>query len=168
MPTIRTKRLVLIPYTSENVTQEHVDWLNDPEVVRYSEQRHIRHTEVTQQIYVGWARLNGDIWIIQKDGVDIGTISMRIDKDNKTANMGILIGRKGVWGQGYASEAWKAVMHYCFAIGLRKVECGTMCSNAGMRGVALKTGMFLEGSRPKHFLLDGEPEDLILYGRQAQ
>ena len=169
MTEILIKRLLLVPYTDERVTGEHVAWLKDPEVVRYSEQRHVGHTLNTQKLYVGWTNLNGKLWLIRHNGEDIGSISVRIDKNNKVGNMGILIGRKDIWGRGYATEAWQAVMKYCFTeLELRKVECGTMNANIGMRKTAVKSGMAAEGIRLGHFLLDGETQDMLLYGKLAK
>lgn len=93
------------------VTDQHVAWLNDPEVVRYSEQRHKRHTLETQHSYVNgvWSNPGSWIWLICKPTpLDaIGTITAHCDENNKVANMGILIGEKTAWGQGYGSEAWR-------------------------------------------------------------
>ena len=41
---IKTERLILEPFSEKYLTQEYVDWLNNPTVVRYSEQRHRKHT----------------------------------------------------------------------------------------------------------------------------
>jgi ribosomal-protein-alanine N-acetyltransferase len=81
------------------------------------------------------------------------------------ANMGILIGDKSVWGKGFGTEAWCAVMKYLFDHGIRKVEAGFALPNTGMRRICNKSGMKYEGSRPDHFLIDGKPEYLDLYGK---
>lgn len=41
---LETPRLRLEPFTAAHLTPRYVAWLNDPEVVRYSDQRHQRHT----------------------------------------------------------------------------------------------------------------------------
>jgi len=169
-PELSSKRLILRPYWPSRVTQEHVDWLNDPEVVKYSQQAHKVHTLETQDAYLRAFPSDNHIWIISlKDGAEIGTISANVDVLYCRADMGILIGRKTVWGQGYGTEEWKTVMDYCFkGLELRKVECGTMLANIGMRRTATKCGMEPEGARLSHFILDGETQDLLLYGKKAK
>lgn len=158
--------LSLTPYTSSMVTPQHVAWLNDPEVVRYSEQRHIRHTLQTQVEYVSHFPNTPDIiWLIKQDDSDIGTITAMLDNMNGVANMGILIGEKSVWGKGYGTEAWVKVMCWLFDTGIRKIEAGFALPNTGMRRICNKSGMKYEGSRPDHFLIDGKPEYLDLYGK---
>lgn len=169
-PELSSKRLILRPYWPSRVTQEHIDWLNDPEVVKYSRQRLFRHSMESQYDYVASVGLRGHLWLISlKDAAEIGTISVDLDLDNNIGDMGILIGRKTVWGQGYGTEAWKTVMDYCFkGLELRKVECGTMLANIGMRRTATKCGMEPEGARLSHFILNGETQDLLLYGKKAK
>ena len=40
---IGTTRLQIIPFREEYLTERYVSWLNDPEVVRFSDQRHRQH-----------------------------------------------------------------------------------------------------------------------------
>lgn len=140
-----------------------VGWLNDPEIMRYSEQRHKHHTEESQQHYI-------------QDGPDlfreiyagdrlIGTISAYIDEPNSVADVGILIGDKSIWGQGYGAEAWIAFCNHLFLHNIRKIEAGTMNTNARMIGIFRKSGMQFEGFRDGHFLCDGEPVHMVLWGK---
>lgn len=160
-----TERLTLIAHSPDLVTVKQVAWLNDPDVVKYSEQRHLGHDIWSQRDYVSDADDAGHIWLIRLGDQDIGTISAAIDKRNSVADMGILIGRKDLYGQGYATEAWAAVMQWLFNRGIRKIECGCMSVNLGMREVAIKCGMQIDGGRKGHFLLDGKPQDLVYYGK---
>jgi ribosomal-protein-alanine N-acetyltransferase len=168
-PALYSERLALFHYTWGDVTDRHVEWLNDPEVVRYSEQRHMLHTTSTQSDYLFNFKnhhANDHIWRISLNEADIGTITAYVDDINKVANMGILVGDKSVWGKGYGTEAWSAVMNWLFAKrDIRKVEAGFALPNTGMRRICNKSGMKYEGSRPDHFLIDGKPEYLDLYGK---
>jgi RimJ/RimL family protein N-acetyltransferase len=160
-----TERLVLVPHLPSLVTPEQVAWLNDKEIVKYSEQRHHEHCLHTQKEYVRWKTWDGPLWLIKLDGQDIGTIAAKLDTTNNRAEMGILIGRKDLYGKGYATEAWRAVMQWLFDKGIGKIECGCMSPNLGMRQVAIKSGMVIEGGRKDHFLLDGKPVDVVYYGK---
>ena len=41
---INTDRLRIVTFTAKYLNKKNVEWLNDPEVVRYSEQRHKSHS----------------------------------------------------------------------------------------------------------------------------
>ena len=47
LPVIKTKRLLLRDIKVEDITDEYVNWLNDPEVNRFLEIRFQRHTRET-------------------------------------------------------------------------------------------------------------------------
>ena len=44
--------IYLLPFENSDITSEYISWLNDPEVVRFSNQRFIRHTIKSSQIYL--------------------------------------------------------------------------------------------------------------------
>jgi len=164
-PALRSLRLILHPYTPMLVSEEHVSWLNDKDLMRYSEQRHKRHDLYSQQIYAGGYDGNRNLWLLRCNGVDIGTISAYTDNDNSRANLGVLIGKREYQGQGLAAEAWTAVIDWLFDNGFHKVECGCREDNAMMRRLAVTTGMTLEAEIPGHFKVGDEFKGLVLYGR---
>src|ERR1043166_5892575 len=153
-PTLNTERLMLVPYRAGLVTDEHIRWLNDPETVKYSEQRHHKHTIESQHAYLNEFPANSHIWLIQKPGkFDIGSITAFIDQANKIANIGILIAKE-YWGKGLGLEAWKTVMDHLFRNGIRKIECGCMANNSPMQKLAIKSGMRAEAIIQDNFLDD--------------
>src|SRR5262245_38422741 len=109
-PSLRSSRLILHAHAPGPVTQEHVDWLNDKDLMRYSEQRHHEHTLRSQLDYVRAEHSQRKLWLLRCDGVDIGTLSAYVDIANKRADLGILIGRREYHGQGLAAEAWTTVI----------------------------------------------------------
>ena len=165
-PTLTTSRLILSPYTAGMVKDRHLLWLSDPEVVKYSEQRHREHTMETQHAYLNGFGPDQYIWLISPKTYEaIGTITAYVDAPNQTADMGIML---GAWrGKGFGLEAWQAVMGWLWEAypELRKIECGMMFSNQPMRKLATKCGFKFEGMRWRHFLLDGKEEDCLLYGK---
>lgn len=163
--TVGTNRLILKPYVAGFVTDQHVAWLNDAEVVRYSEQRHKTHTLETQHSYLNSLIAPSKIWLIKlRDGPDIGTITTHIDDHNARANMGVLIGEKSLWGQGHAKEAWQKIMQWLCHNGIRRIEAGCMSANEAMKRVCFASGMVQEAVIEDHFLLDGEPHPLVIFG----
>jgi ribosomal-protein-alanine N-acetyltransferase len=170
-PPLSTFNLVLVPYEQRMLRQQHIDWLNNPETMKYSEQRHRKHTMDTQRVYLWTFPKNSHIWLIEygppptPELKAIGTITAYIDEPNKTANMGILLGERH--GEGHGLAAWTTVMDFLFANGIRKVEAGCMSVNDRMRILCTKAHMTIEGVSANHFLFEGKPCDLIHYGRTA-
>lgn len=164
-PSLQTEGLILRPQF--HATVEMVEWLSNPKNVVYSEQRHRKHTLASQQAYIrSFDHVNRHIWIMRRleNNEDaIGTITAYRDVINQVAEMGILIDHRW-WGKGYGTQAWSAVMSYLLQ-DMRKVEAGTRADNLGMRRVMEHCEMKYEGYRPFHFLDDGNPHDLVQYGR---
>lgn len=159
---IATKRLLITPPTLERSRiVKQIGWLNDHENVRYSEQRHKRHTVATQLEYLQMGEFIGEISF----GNDlVGTISAKLDRPNSVADIGILIGKK-FWGDGIGLEAWAAFCDHLLAHGTRKVEAGMMANNFGMIGVCRKYGMINEGRKYDHFLFGEELIDATYFGK---
>ncbi len=158
MTAIVTKRLLLIPgqcSTADLKTQ--VGWLNDKELMQYSEQRHRHHDYVGQCNYIDSFIPPSMFYRITTGDQMIGTITAHVDKHNLVADMGILIGDKTKHGQGYGTEAWAALMEHLFGAGMRKVTGGCMSINRPMILIFRKTNMEKEGRRSKQFILGDYP-----------
>lgn len=162
---IKAQQIYLEPFTPTHITDRYVRWLNDPIVVRYSEQRHLKHTHDSCVRYLQSCSISSHLFyaiILMHDlNEHIGNITAYIDPYNKIADLAILIGEKNHWGKGYGLEAWKAMSDYLLTSGIRKVTAGTMASNHGMLKIMQRSGMKIEGRRYKHFLHEGKEEDLI-------
>lgn len=162
---IESDRLVILPFSEKYLSVEYVSWLNDPGIVRYSEQRLRKHTLDSCRAY--WQSFKGTpnhFWAIVRkgDGLHLGNINAYIDLVNNVADLGILIGFHDSWNKGYGTEAWNAVCKYLFdAIGIRKITAGTMEKNEGMLGIMRKSGMADDGRRIRHVLFEGFAVDMV-------
>lgn len=163
--------LRLEPPAYEHAAQ-FAQWLNDPEIVKYSEQRHRQHTTESQRDY--WrstATVEPNcVYTIHGTGAPIGSISAVIDQNNNVANVGIMIGDKSAWGQGYGFEAWECFCNYLIVEkSIRKIEAGCMNINGPMNRICIKYGMKHEATIPQHFLASkGLPVSMNLYGKIAR
>lgn len=169
-PKIVTDRLTLRPFERRELTERYVAWLNDPESVRYSEQRHHKHTLATCEAYYLSMQRSGNwfLAILHNDGtpVHVGNLSIVFDAPNATADMAILIGESAARGHGLGREAWQAVMEHLLMVkGIRKVTAGTMSSNAPMMAVACQCGMGEEGRRRRQFLFEDRTVDMVLFAK---
>lgn len=167
-PTISTSRLSLRPLIKG--TPRQVAWLTDPEVVKYSEQRHKPHSLKSQLRFIDTFSGRSHLWgiFLAATGDHIGNLSAVHDENNNVSDVGILIGEKKCWGLGMGSEAWKAACGWMLDPGcgnIRKLEAGCMRANEAMLKIIRKSGFQEEGERKNHFLLDGAPVGMVLFGR---
>ena len=155
----------VVPFERRHLTSRYVGWLNDPEVVRYSEQRHRLHSLESCASYFQSFAGSPDHFLAVESEVfgHIGNIGISIDPPNAIADVSILIGEKAVWGKGIASKAWCGVVGELLrSHPVRKVTAGTMSVNEPMLRLMARSGMTVEAVRPRHFIWEGGEVDLVL------
>lgn len=165
-PIINTDRLSIVPFTEKYLKARYVAWLNDPEVVRFSEQRHHHHTLAScrhyWQSFIDTPNLFWAIVVPDSSLGHIGNINAYVDEKNSLADIGIIIGEKAVWRKGYGLEAWQAVCGYLLDdAGIRKVTAGAMALNEGILQIMKKSGMVPDGRRVGHYILNAVEVDVI-------
>ncbi|SDE00327.1 GNAT family N-acetyltransferase [Rhodospira trueperi] len=163
---LRTARLTLEPLSERHVTERYVAWLNDPVLMRFSEQRHRQHTIESCRAYRdSFAGTPNHLWAIEEtdQGLGhIGNINAYVDVPNSLADVGILIGAAAARGGGFGLEAWLAVLdHLMNTQGLRKVAAGCIAENTAMLRIMEGSGMVEDGRRRCHYLVDGRDVDIV-------
>ena len=169
-PVIETPRLILRPFAKAHLTERYIGWLNNPEIVRFSENRHRKHSMESCRTYLGSMIAEGHMfWAVHEKGrgdVHVGNVTAYLDKPNEVADVAIMIGEVDAQGCGLGSEAWCAVIHYLAEERkMRRIQAGTMVRNAPMRALFRKSGMLEEGRQRERFLLDGQPIDMVFAAR---
>jgi RimJ/RimL family protein N-acetyltransferase len=174
-PLLQGSRVRLRQFTAGDITEAYIGWLNDAEVVRYSNQRFVRHTRDSCERYLagfaGSANLFASLRIAGPGGAEqaVGTLTAYRSLPHGTADVGILLGERAVWGQGIGLEAWALFVEWLLTNpGLRKVTAGTLACNRSMLAVAEFSGMHREGLRRAQELVDGVPTDVIYFARYAR
>ena len=165
-PILKTKRLLIQPFNKEYLSERYVGWLNNKELMRYSEQRHRNHSlESCWQYYCSFEDSLNYFWAIEevKDGLGhIGNINAYIDRNNSIADIGIVIGEKRAQHRGFAEEVMARIIDYLFDdCGIRKITAGTMAVNKPMLRLMTKIGMRKDGRRKRHYLFNGKEVDII-------
>jgi ribosomal-protein-alanine N-acetyltransferase len=159
-------RLVLKKFTTRYLTDDYVHWLNDPEIVKYSEQRHKTHTLSSCRDYYESFEKKTDLFlaiIVTGSGKHIGNITVTIDVHNKVADIAIMIGEKSTWGKGYGKEAFMGIMNYLFQNSIaRKITAGTMSINQPMLAIMDSSGMIADGVKKGQFIIDGKEIDMVM------
>ncbi|MFO7681291.1 MAG: GNAT family N-acetyltransferase [Chloroflexota bacterium] len=100
---------------------------------------------------------------LRETGELMGAISLVTAVRHNRAEMGYWVG-KPYWGQGYGTEAAKAVIAYGFTgMNLNRILAYYLTRNPASGRVMAKAGMRYEGHLRQHALKDGVYEDLKLY-----
>ncbi|MBI4615899.1 MAG: GNAT family N-acetyltransferase [Planctomycetes bacterium] len=170
-PTIEGPSLALVPFGDRSITEEYLGWLNDPDLMRYSQQRFRRHTAESCREYLrSFQGSPNFFWSVirRADSLAVGTMTAYVEPEHGCADIGILIGHPGIRGHGGGREAWGLGMAFLFEHrGMRKVTGGTVAANVPMVRIFLHWGMRLEGIRRDQQLIDGCPTDVLLFGTLA-
>jgi RimJ/RimL family protein N-acetyltransferase len=99
------------------------------------------------------------------DGQLVGTCTLaRLDPANRRAELGFVLGR-AFWGRGYMTAALPAVIDFAFGrLGLHRVFADTDPRNAPAIRALERLGFVREGVLREHYLVQGEPQDAVVYG----
>jgi RimJ/RimL family protein N-acetyltransferase len=94
-----------------------VHWINDPEVRRFMAIRYPLSMTEEEKWWEGFVERQDDyIFAIEsEDGTYIGNIGLHdLERENRKALLGIIIGDKGYWGQGYGTDAILTMLRWAF------------------------------------------------------
>lgn len=164
--------VLLRPFADGDITNEYIAWLNDPVVVRYSNQRFVIHTYDTCAQYLSSFVGSDHLFLSVRrlsDDVAIGTMTAYVNAHHGVADLGIMIGNRTSWGQGLGQQAWNVLLNWFIQKNsVRKVTGGAMRCNTAMIRIMEKSGMYLEAVREKQELLDCAPQDILYYCKFAK
>ena len=157
--------ITLKPFTQSNITSEYIGWLNDPVVVKYSNQQFRTHNVETCEAYLRSFRQTDNMFLaIYRGSEFVGTMTAYVSQAHKTADMGVMIGKQW-WGKGIGTDAWTTLMRYLFQSGIRKVTGGALRCNTAMVNIMMNSGMKPDGVRVAQELVKGEPVDIMHFAK---
>ncbi|MEW6491606.1 MAG: GNAT family N-acetyltransferase [Cyanobacteriota bacterium] len=169
-PTLQTQRLILRPFTLADAPDvQHL--AGDREIAAmtlmiphpYEDGIAEEWIKTHPKAFEEGAAVHFAI-VLRQTGELCGAIGLGINKENNNAEIGYWIG-KPYWGQGYCTEAAKAVLQYGFeVIGLHRIHAAHFLHNPASGRVMRKIGMSYEGCRSQHTRKWDKFEDLELYG----
>ena len=163
-------RLTLMrPFIADDISTDYLDWLSDPEVMRFSNQRFRKHTRESALAYLKSFARSGNLFLsiyLAESRRLVGTINAYLSQYHQTADMGLLIGDRSCWGSGIGLDAWSTLQDYLLSdCRLRKVTGGTLRCNVGMVKIMERSGMHLEAVRKRQELVDKVPQDILYYAK---
>lgn len=149
--TLKGKQVYLQELSEEHATDAYAGWLNDPEVNKYLETRSTTTRELREYIREKQASNNAVLFGIfsNENGKHIGNVKLEpIDRKQKKATLGLLIGDKEYWGKGIGTEATELATRYAFdVLGMQEVNLGVIATNAAAIRVYEKCGFRVEKVR---------------------
>jgi len=94
----------------------------------------------------------------------IGTISLfQVDQTNGTAGVGVSIGEKDLWGQGYGTDAMNALLDFGFGeLRLERIWLDVYDFNTRARRSYEKSGFVAEGVQRHAHYSHGKHQDVVL------
>ncbi len=167
---IRSSRLLLRTLAPEDVGEEYLGWLDDPEIYQFLEVRFTEQTVDSVRRHVAQLNASEDTLFLgiflNNGGTHIGNIKLGpINPYHHWAPIGIIVGAREHWGKGFASDAIEALSAYAFGtLNLHRLWAGCYSANEGSRRAFLRVGYEEEGRLRDHWLCDGEWQDDVLLG----
>jgi [ribosomal protein S5]-alanine N-acetyltransferase len=162
------ERIYLRDHVLEDIDVFHA-WMSDREVTRFLTRRLGSRAESLQQLHACLAENDNPqrrqyffALVLKQGDQNIGDAGFTLQ--DGAADMGYFL-LKPFWGQGYASEALRLMMVYCFdSLHLQRVTAGCTAGNNASERVMQKCGLQLEARLMSHTLIDGVYCDRLEYG----
>ncbi len=162
MDFLRSDRIILSKFTKDNITEEYLGWLNDPQVNRYLCTGRFPVVREDIGFYTGEKNF---LFSVNVDNTYIGTISLHnIDWIVRKGEVGYMLGNKNYWGKGVATEIVQLVTNYGFnRLNLNKLYAGVVDGNVGSSKALLKNGYKEYARVPQEYYLNGKLLDTTMY-----
>ncbi len=159
---IGDKGYILRELCEDDITDDYIKWMNDWDVVKYTESKYIKHTIENTKEFVRDCRRRDNCLLFgifnNESGLHVGNIKLdHIHPIYNHADIGLIIGRKELWGTGIATEAIYLCTKYAFEnLGLHKVWAGSYENNFGSLRAFEKNGFSLAYVKKDDALFENE------------
>lgn len=166
------QKVRLRPFAAADISASYITWLNDPLVVRYSNQRFRWHDQTSSEQYLKSFAGTDNLFVAittKTDGRLVGTMTAYVARHHGTVDVGLMVGEPSAWGQGIGQDAWNTLCGWLLGpeVGLRKLTAGAARPNVSMLRIMERFGMQLEAVRCEQEIIEGAAVDLLYYTRFA-
>lgn len=153
-----------------DIEGNYFQWLNDQEVTRWMQNGIFPNSvesmlDYYQRIAVSRMEMVLAIVLLENDR-HIGNIGLHnIHPVFRSAEIGILIGEKDIWGHGYGSESISLLVAHAFnRLNLNRLSAGAVIKNQGCIRAFEKAGFNREGVSRQAYYCEGRYEDCVQLG----
>lgn len=164
---LKGKKVILRPLSLKDA-KRFCDWLGDTEVTKFLTIHNMPKPSLAEEkAWIKKARIAKkqiSFAVDSIDGTHIGSCSMRnIDSWNKNAELGIMIGDKKYWGQGFGTEAMSLLVKYGFdKLKLNSIYLHYIAFNVRALKSYKKVGFRVTGRYRQHVYSDGHFHDSMV------
>jgi len=166
---LQGKKVLLRRFTESDIDETYISWLNDPDVMCFSNQRFLNHDKESCYRYLTSFEGTENLFISVRDLSDeysVGTMTAYISRHHCTVDVGMMIGDKSLWGSGYGKDAWNTLTNWLLERDdIRKLTAGTLKCNIGMIKIMEHAGMHHEATRKSQELVNNEEMDILYYAK---
>lgn len=165
---LRGEQIYLRPITADD-TELAVRWRNQPSVV----ENFLYRKPITPKDHEDWLAnkvfkglVHQFIVCRNEDDKPLGSAYLQnFDEESRRAEWGIYLGEEQTYGKGVGTEAGHLILDYAFnTLGLHKVVSRVLARNTASARMSEKVGSIQEAYLRDEYFLDGQYEDLILFG----
>ena len=165
---LRGEQNYLRPITADD-TELAVRWRNQPSVVA----NFLYRKPITPKDHEDWLAnkvfkglVHQFIVCRNEDDKPLGSAYLQnFDEESRRAEWGIYLGEEQTYGKGVGTEAGHLILDYAFnTLGLHKVVSRVLARNTASARMSEKVGSIQEAYLRDEYFLDGQYEDLILFG----
>ena len=150
--------------------ERDVTWVNDREVTRYLSLRYPVSRDAERR-WLEAAPENGyahgvRLAIETTGGVHIGNLDLHsVHADDRSAGLGIMIGDKNYWSNGYGSDAIVTLLRFAFGeMNLHRVWLHVFEFNERALACYKRCGFQPEGTLRDHYYAEGRYWDVVVMG----
>lgn len=168
-PFLTGKDLYLSPLTKEDITEEYIGWLNDPETNAGNSHATFPNTYTKTLSYIESIQNSKSEIVLaikmKKGNVHIGNVSLQnINWVNRSGEIAMIIGNKKNRSKGVGTEVMALIIDYAFnTLNLNRISCGTPSTNTGGIRICENNNMKKEGVQREVLYKNGEYLDSVLF-----
>jgi RimJ/RimL family protein N-acetyltransferase len=166
------KKVLLRPIKRTDISL-FLKWFNDPEVTQYLA-LYLPMTEMAEEKWIEENTTNRPdsdiVFVIEaiNSGISeaIGSAGLnRLNLKDREGTLGIAIGEKDYWGQGYGTEAVRLILNYGFEqMNLHRIVSSVYAFNRRSLNMHRNVGFVEEGKRRNARFKNGQYWDKIEFG----
>lgn len=151
--------------------ERNTRWVNDREVMRFLGGRYpwsptAEENWMRERTKAPLSYANCGFAIETKDGRHIGNCGIHdASPETRSASVGIMIGEKDCWGQGYGTDAMRSMLRFGFEeMNLHRIELDVFAFNERARASYRKCGFVDEVRKRQERFQEGRFIDAITMG----
>ncbi len=163
-------RLVRLRAMEPTDAERAYKWINDRDVTQYLMARYPMSLAAEQEWVAGAAKPNdyGEVRLAieTKDGVHIGNCGLHRGRpEDRCATLGIMIGEKDYWSNGYGTDATLTLLRFAFhQLNMHRVALHVFEFNERAMACYRKCGFVEEGRYREEYFQDGRFLDIVCMG----